>query len=65
MQYAELMGATEMWAADILKYAPLSVRANKESTVLSMDISIEQDMNVMLPGTIKMMESKDYVNILK
>ena len=44
---AELMEAAERWVADIMKCAPLSVRASKEAALLGMDMSIEQDMNVM------------------
>jgi enoyl-CoA hydratase/carnithine racemase len=58
---AELMAAAERWVADIMKCAPLSVRASKEAALLGMDMSVEQDMNVMFPGTLRMRESEDFV----
>jgi enoyl-CoA hydratase/carnithine racemase len=58
---AELMPAVDRWVADILRCAPLSIRASKEAALLGMDMTIEQGMNVMLPGTVKMRESEDYV----
>lgn len=57
----ELMETAERWAADILKCAPLSVRASKEAAILGMDMSIEQDMNVMFPETIKARASEDWI----
>ena len=58
---AELMQTVERWVADILKCAPLSIRASKEAALLGMNMTIEQGMNVMLPGTIRMRESEDFV----
>ena len=55
------MPAVDRWVADILRCAPLSIRASKEAALLGMDMTIEQGMNVMLPGTVKMRESEDYV----
>ncbi len=54
-----LMDTARKWAADILKCAPLSVRATKEACLKGLDMPLEEAMAEVFPETMKMYGSPD------
>ena len=56
-----LMEAARRWAGEILKGAPLSVRASKEAVMLGMGMPLERALDSIFPLTQRMYESEDLV----
>ena len=56
-----LMEAARRWAGEILKGAPLSVRASKEATILGMGMPLERALDSIFPIMQHMYESEDLV----
>lgn len=57
----DLMSCAERWAADIMRCAPLSVRASKEGAVNGLDMPLGAAMNNNYYNYQKMMVSEDVV----
>lgn len=55
----ELDAAVDRWVADILKCAPLSVKAIKESVKETIDLPAQQAMAKRLPALVAALESED------
>ncbi|MFH1651137.1 MAG: enoyl-CoA hydratase-related protein [Chloroflexota bacterium] len=58
---AELKAAVDRWVQDILRCAPLSVRASKEAAMTGLDLPLVTAINVAYYGTQKMRASEDAV----
>ncbi|MBA7650821.1 Enoyl-CoA-hydratase [subsurface metagenome] len=58
---SELMPTAEKWAQDILRCAPLSVRASKELAMRGLDLPLLAAMNVGFFERQKMMASEDVI----
>lgn len=58
---AELMPTAEKWAAEVMKGAPLSIRASKESSLLGLRMTLEEAMAKTFPGMVAMRNSQDFV----
>lgn len=58
---ADLMATAEKYAAEILKAAPLSIRACKEATLKGLAMPLEEAMKTVFPGQKIMRESEDIV----
>ena len=56
-----LMGAARRWAGEILKGAPLSVRASKEATLLGRGMPLERALDATFPVARQMYGSEDLV----
>ena len=56
-----LMEAARRWAGEILKGAPLSVRASKEATILGLGMPLERALDSVFPIAQQMHESEDLV----
>ncbi len=56
-----LMEAARRWAGEILKGAPLSVRASKEATLIGMGMPLERALDAVFPLAGEMYESEDLV----
>ena len=56
-----LMEAARRWSGEILKGAPLSVRASKEATLLGMGLPLERALDATFPIARHMYESEDLV----
>ncbi|MGI9272856.1 MAG: enoyl-CoA hydratase-related protein [Woeseiaceae bacterium] len=56
---AELDDAVDRWVAQILKCAPLSVKAIKESVKETSDLPVEEAQSKRLPSLIAALESED------
>jgi len=57
----ELMPTAEKWAAEIMKAAPLSIRASKEASLTGMRLSLQDAMMHNYPGVTAMQNSDDYI----
>jgi crotonobetainyl-CoA hydratase len=57
----EVMAAADRWAAEILKCAPLSVRASKEATLKGMSMPLNEALDAVFPESKRMRESEDFV----
>jgi crotonobetainyl-CoA hydratase len=55
----ELDAAVDHWVADILKCAPLSVKAIKESVKETIDMPVDEAMGKRLPALVAALESED------
>lgn len=51
----------EKWAAEILKAAPLSIRASKEASLMGMRLTLEDAMSHNYPGVVALRGSEDYI----
>ena len=59
---AELMDAALRWADEILKCAPLSIRASKEVVYKNLDYaSLEESMKAHYDGVFNMRDSADFI----
>ena len=56
-----LMPAAEKWAAEILKAAPLSIRASKEASLTGLRLSLEDAMTHNYPGVVTLRSSEDFI----
>ena len=56
-----LMEAARRWAGEILKGAPLSVRASKEAAILGAGMPLERALDSVFPAAQRMYESDDLV----
>ena len=56
-----LMETARRWAGEILKGAPLSLRASKEAVILGMGMPLERALDSMFPIMQQMYESEDLV----
>jgi enoyl-CoA hydratase/carnithine racemase len=56
-----LDAAVEEWIGDILKCAPLSVRASKEASLMGLDMTLPQAGAVRLAGSARMNQSEDMI----
>ena len=56
-----LMETARRWAGEILKGAPLSVRASKEAVILGMGMPLERALDSVFPVAQHMYESEDLV----
>ena len=57
----ELMSVTELWVSEMLKGAPLSVRASKQMATEGLDSPLDEAMSRSYSEYEKAMASKDYV----
>jgi len=57
----DLMSTAEKWAADILRCAPLSVRASKQCSMMGLEIGQEDALMRMYPAEDDMRGSEDWV----
>ncbi|MCK9274789.1 MAG: enoyl-CoA hydratase-related protein [Syntrophales bacterium] len=57
----ELMSTAEKWAAEILKGAPLSIRASKEAAVKGLDMPLEKAVTHIFPGMEILRNSEDLI----
>ncbi len=57
----ELMPTAEKWAREIMRCAPLSVRATKESALKGLDLPLLAAMNMGYPELERMRASEDYI----
>lgn len=57
----DLMPTAKKWAADILRCAPLSVRASKEAAVLGLHMSLPEAFATEFPLSKAMRQSEDFV----
>lgn len=57
----QLLPTAEKWAAEILKAAPLSIRASKEASLTGLRLSLEDAMTHNYPGVVAMRSSEDFV----
>lgn len=58
---ADLMATAERWANDILKCAPLSVRASKEAAMKALDLPLTEALTEVFPQQKLLRESEDYI----
>ena len=58
---AQLMATAKKWADEILKAAPLSIRASKEASLTGLRLNLEDAMNRNYPGVLRMRSSEDFV----
>ena len=60
---AELMGAAERWAGEILECSPLSIRASKQTVLQSLSVADLKDstQNSRYPAIADMVRSQDFV----
>jgi len=58
---AELMPASERWAADTLACAPLAIRASKEAALKGLGMPLEEVVAKVFPGIAAMSKSEDFV----
>ena len=56
-----LMDAARRWAGEILKGAPISVRASKEATITGLGMPLERALDSVFPVAREMYESEDLV----
>ena len=56
-----LMDAARRWAGEILKGAPLSVRASKEAAIVGADLPLERALDSVFPVAREMYDSEDLV----
>jgi enoyl-CoA hydratase/carnithine racemase len=57
----ELIPAAEKVAAEILRAAPLTIRAAKEATIKGLNVTLEEAVNTRFPAQLAMYESEDFV----
>jgi enoyl-CoA hydratase/carnithine racemase len=57
----ELIPAAEKIAAEILRAAPLTIRAAKEATIKGLNVTLEEAVNTRFPAQLAMYESEDFV----
>jgi len=57
----DLIPTAEKWAAEIMKGAPLSIRASKESAVKGLGIPLEEALPKVFPGMVAMHKSEDLI----
>jgi enoyl-CoA hydratase/carnithine racemase len=58
---ADLMTTAEKYAAEILKGAPLCIRACKEATLKGLTVTLEEAMSTTYPGQMAMYQSEDFI----
>ena len=58
---SELMDAARRWAGEILKGAPLSVRASKEAALVGLGMPLERALDSVFPVAREMYDSQDLV----
>jgi enoyl-CoA hydratase/carnithine racemase len=58
---ADLMATAEKYAAEILKAAPLCIRACKEATLKGLNVTLEEAMATTYPGQVAMYQSQDFI----
>ena len=58
---ANLLPTAEKYAAEILKAAPLCIRACKEATLKGMTVTLEEAMATTYPGQTAMYQSQDFI----
>ena len=56
-----LMDAARRWAGEVLKGAPLSVRASKEAAITGLGMPLERALDAVFPTAQQMYESEDLV----
>ena len=57
----DLIPTAEKWANEIMKGAPLSIRASKEATIKGLNLPFEEAIPKVFPGMAKMHNSEDYI----
>lgn len=57
----KLMSTAEAWANEIMKGAPLSIRASKEAAMKGLDMSLEEALATVFPGIAQMRDSEDFI----
>jgi len=57
----DLMATAEKWANEIMKGAPLSIRASKEAAVKGFNLPLEEAIPKVFPGMVKMHNSEDLI----
>lgn len=57
----KLMETAEAWASEVMKGAPLSIRASKEAAVKGIDMPLEKALATLFPGVEKMYASEDFI----
>jgi enoyl-CoA hydratase/carnithine racemase len=58
---ADLLPTAEKYAAEILKGAPLCIRACKEATLKGLTVTLEEAMSTTYPGQMAMYKSEDFI----
>lgn len=59
--HADLLPTAEKYAAEILKGAPLCIRACKEATLKGLTVTLEEAMSTQYPGQLAMYRSEDFI----
>ena len=59
--HEQLLSSAQSWAEEILKAAPLSIRACKEATLKGYNLPLDQAMSTQFPEEEKMRNSEDIV----
>jgi crotonobetainyl-CoA hydratase len=59
--FAELLPTAKQWAAEVLRGAPLSIRASKEESLMGLRMTLEEAMKASYPGGVAMRNSEDFV----
>jgi enoyl-CoA hydratase/carnithine racemase len=57
----DLMPTAEKWANEIMKAAPLSIRACKEATVKGLGLPLDEAIPKAFPGGVEMRNSEDFI----
>jgi len=57
----DLIPTAEKWANEIMKGAPLSIRASKEASVKGLNLPLEEAIPKVFPGMVKMYTSEDVI----
>ena len=57
----DLMATAEKWANEIMKGAPLSIRASKEAAIKGFNLPLEEAIPKLFPETVKMRNSEDII----
>jgi crotonobetainyl-CoA hydratase len=55
------MATAEKWANEIMKGAPLSIRASKEAALKGFNLPLEEAIPKVFPVTAKMRNSEDII----
>ncbi|MCH7960073.1 MAG: enoyl-CoA hydratase/isomerase family protein [Candidatus Hydrogenedentes bacterium] len=56
-----LMACAQTWASEILKGAPISVRASKEAAIMGQSMPLERALDSIFPLATSLYESEDFV----
>jgi len=57
----DLIPTAEKWANEIVKGAPLAIRAGKEATIKGLNLPLEEAIPKVFPGMVEMNKSEDLI----